>query len=90
MLNDWSKIFVVTTPGTTETSLKGVLAVGDVQDKKYRQAFTVVGSEKFSESTLRKTKMTGRAIDCRKFGQRCGGDLLYSKDSRPGLFYLWR
>ncbi|GAU47571.1 hypothetical protein TSUD_389210 [Trifolium subterraneum] len=37
--------YVVVKPGTTKTSVEGVFAAGDVQDKKYRQAITAVGTE---------------------------------------------
>ncbi|KAK9480727.1 hypothetical protein V1514DRAFT_346095 [Lipomyces japonicus] len=36
--------YVITKPGTAQTSVLGVFAAGDVQDKRYRQAITSAGT----------------------------------------------
>ena len=50
--------YIITTPGTAETSIPGVFAAGDVQDKKYRQAVTSAGKFNCSRLDLVRISLT--------------------------------
>ena len=43
--------YLITKPGTSYTSVEGIFAAGDVQDKRYRQAITSAGQSAFVSSS---------------------------------------
>jgi len=53
--------YILTKPGTTLTSVEGVFAAGDVQDKRYRQAITSAGK---CPSSTEKTQANSPGSGC--------------------------
>jgi thioredoxin reductase (NADPH) len=73
--------YVVVKPGTVETSVEGVYAAGDVQDREFRQAITAAGTGCMAAMSAERWLSVNGLIT--EYHQQAGAEIYTAKEPEP-------
>ncbi len=73
--------YIVVKPGTVETSVEGVYAAGDVQDREFRQAITAAGTGCMAAMSAERWLSVNGLIT--EYHQQAGAEIYTAKEPEP-------
>jgi thioredoxin reductase (NADPH) len=73
--------YIVVKPGTVETSVEGVYAAGDVQDREFRQAITAAGTGCMAAMSAERWLSVNGLIT--EYHQQTGAEIYTAKEPEP-------